>query len=111
MGLEAWRLELSEDPPTDDVWAQVDAMAQYKSAKVEVDDGVFEWAPSKQRALFAHELSHLYTAHMQDSTRALKKVLKKKTWQLWDDAFDHAEESCVEELGRFFERLLPLPSL
>ena len=111
LGLTEWRVTVSRDAADLEAWADIDPHTQANSAELRVSADFWRQTPERQRAILAHELTHLITCRADQVVDHLEEPLGKLAWSVFAPQYETVAEQAVDRVSLLLAPLLPLPRL
>lgn len=119
VGLGEWRITVQKEySKSTEFIAWIVPNVPYRFATLSFAKAFFKLPPSEQRAIIAHELTHLWWAtknHIMDEMeKHVRGVVSVRAWDqiqwnLWDKQLCDAEEYGVEQISRLLMHAMTLP--
>lgn len=99
LGLGEWQLTLSDEPPADDVLAEVVVPEHTRQATIHVSDTAAALPAAERRRVLAHELAHLLLWDLDGLARDTVERANPDAYPLFDVAFTQQLELAVERIA------------
>lgn len=112
LGLQAWTIQLKLVETLPGAYMEIEMSDHYTQALVRIDRGDTGDTPTRfgepidqPRALtieqrVVHELLHLCLRDVAHAADLVRPEVSESTTRIWDAAYRHAEETCVDNLAQ-----------
>jgi len=110
LGLGHWEIKVSEDPSSEDAWADVEVSQNLHQATIRFSRDLWKEKPTEIRRVVAHELIHCHYAGVERLVETLQKPLGTAAYEIIEHVWDVESERAADSLSTVVAVLLPLPA-
>jgi hypothetical protein len=110
LGLGHWEIKVSEDPSSEDAWADVEVSQNLYQATIRFSRDLWKEKPTEIRRVVAHELIHCHYAGVERLVETLQKPLGTAAYEIVEHVWDVESERAADSLSTVVAGLLPLPT-
>lgn len=110
LGLGHWEIKVSEDPSSEDAWADVEVSQNLYQATIRFSRDLWKEKATEIRRVVAHELIHCHYAGVERLVETLQKPLGTAAYEIVEHVWDVESERAADSLSTVVAGLLPLPT-
>jgi hypothetical protein len=106
LGLTDWNITVSDEPASDDAYADTEAHQQSTNATIRFGHRFWKLNPDEKRVTIVHELLHLDTWRISNMVERLEEQIGRVSWAmfepLWEDEWERTiDRNATRIAGQF----------
>jgi len=107
LSLALWRVEVIDDPSSNEDWADIEPHTQAFTATLRLSTDFWKQNRERQRLILTHEMLHLATHDYDRIVQNLEEALGKVAWSVLEPQVEDASERLVDYLANLLAPTMP----